>query len=98
MASDIGNFQKTKNIIWSIILKRDASKENSQGSMFVCCEIIFFRERMLEHDRDEDVLSQMGRSCRTRFHTYRMSEPEYFLFTNKIGGSLSISQETIPNH
>ena len=27
-----------------------------------------FRKSMLEDDRDEDVLSQMGRSCKTRFH------------------------------
>ena len=37
----MGKLQKIKNIIWPIICKRAALKENSQGSMIVSCEIMF---------------------------------------------------------
>ena len=55
-----------------------------------------FRGRMIENSRDEEV-------CRAwdvladEDHTYHMSEEEYFSLS-KIGGSLSISRETTPNH
>ena len=58
-------------------LKRDASKENSQGSMIVSCEIMFFRKRMHEHDRDEDVCLKWDDLAAQDF-TYQMSESEYF--------------------
>ena len=63
---------ETKNIIRSIIWKRDASKRQFKG---IHDDVI--RERMIQNNRDEDV-------CRAwdvlaeRDHTYRMSEPEYF--------------------
>ena len=51
-----------------------------------------FRERMFENNRDEDVcrkwddLAEQDHTCRITFTT------------GKIGGSLSVSQDTIPNH
>ena len=59
--------------------KRDASKENSQGSMIVSCEIMFFffRKRMIQHDRDEDVCLKWDDLAEQDF-TYQMSESEYF--------------------
>ena len=41
MATDMGNFQKTKHIIKTIIWKRDALKDNSKESMIDSCEIMF---------------------------------------------------------
>ena len=38
---DMGKLQKTQNIIWSITWKRDALKENLQGSVVDSCEIMF---------------------------------------------------------
>ena len=52
-----------------------------------------FRKRMLEHDRDEDACRKWDDLAEQDF-TYRMSEPGYFI-TDKIGGSLSISLETL---
>ena len=48
-----------------------------------------FRERMLENNRDEDV-------CRKRDDLAEQSQNTFT--TCKIGGSLSISPETLQNH
>ena len=41
MDTDVGNFQKIRNIIWHIIQQRDASSGNSHRSMIDSCEIMF---------------------------------------------------------
>ena len=56
-----------------------------------------FRRCMLEHDRDEDVCLKWDDLAEQDF-TYRMSESEYFHLSDKIGGSLSISLETLADH
>ena len=77
MATDMGNFQKTKNIIWPIIWKRDAKRGTSKESMIGSCEIMFSVNGWFENNRDEEV-------CRAwdvlaeQDHTYRMSEAEHF--------------------
>ena len=60
--------------------------------MIVSCEVMFFREHMLEHDRDEDVCLKWDDLAEQDF-TYRMSESEYFHYRQN-GGSLSTSLET----
>ena len=93
MATDMGKLQKRKNIIWSIIRKRDASKEDSQGSMIVSCEIMFFRKRMLDHDRNGDVCLNWDDLAEQDF-TCRMSEPEYFHYRQNWWISLNKSGDT----
>ena len=54
-----------------------------------------FRERMIEDNRCEDVLSCMGSSCRTRSPVE--CQNQNIFTTGKIGGSLSISPEARQN-
>ena len=56
-----------------------------------------FRKSMLEHDRGEDVCLNWDDLAEQDF-TYRMSESEIFSLQIKIGGSLSISLETLADH
>ena len=90
----MGNFPKNKEYHLAHNLKKRCKKKNLKGIHDRFLRDHIFRERMIQHNRDEvcrawDVLAEQD-------HTYRMSEAEYFT-TGKIGRSLSISQETIPN-
>ena len=73
----MGNFQKTKNIIWPIIRKKRCKKRDYKGIHDRFLRDHVFRERMIQHNRDEevcrawDVLAEQDR-------TYRMSGAEYF--------------------
>ena len=75
MATDMGNFQKIKNNIKPIIWKRDAKKRDFKGIHDRFLRDHVFRERMIQHYRDEEV-------CRAwdvlaeQDHTYHMSEAE----------------------
>ena len=77
MATDIGNFQKKKNIIWSHNSKKRCKKRDYKGIHDRFLRDHVFRERMIQHNRDEEV-------CRAwdvlaeQDHTYHMSEEEYF--------------------
>ena len=53
-----------------------------------------FRKAMLEHDRDEELCTKMDELADKGFSHY-MTESESFRFKHKIGGSLSISLETL---
>ena len=79
-----------KNIIrdpWSL---KDACKKRFTG--------IFVNPFLRDHDFLRwRCLSQMGRSCRTRFHLSNV-RIRIFSITDKIGGSLSISPWTLQNH
>ena len=55
-----------------------------------------FRKCMLEHDRDEDVCRKWDDIADQDF-THRMTESEYFHY-RQIGGSLSLSLETLADH
>ena len=71
--TDVGNFQKTKNIN----LKKRCIKREFTGIHDRFLRDHVFRERMLEHNRDEDVCRAWSVLAEQDF-TYRMSEPEYF--------------------
>ena len=93
MATDMGKLQKIKNTIWPIICKRDASEENSQGSMIFFLRDHVFRERMLENNRDDDVCRKWD-DLAEEDHTYRMSESEYFHYKQNWWISLNKSGNT----
>ena len=61
--------------------------------MIVSCEIMFFRERMLEHNRDEDVGLKWDDFAEDD-HTHRMSESEYFHYRQNWWISLNKSGNT----
>ena len=77
MATEMGNFQKTKNIIWPIITKKRCKTGEFKGIHDRFLRDHVFRERMIQNDRDEEV-------CRAwdvlaeEDHTYRLSQAEYF--------------------
>ena len=50
----MGNFQKTKNIIWPIFSKTDAKRGTSKESVFDSCEIMFSVNEG-SNNRDEEV-------------------------------------------
>ena len=50
-------------------LKKRCIKKNFKGIHNRFLRDPDFRKAMLEHDRDEERLYQMGRSCRTRYHS-----------------------------
>ena len=64
--------------------------------MIVSCEIMFPVNGCSENNRDEDVCRKWD-DLAEQDHTHRMSESEYFHY-RQIGGSLSISPETVQNH
>ena len=51
----------------------------SKGSTIVSCEILFFRESQLEHDRTEEVCIQMDDLADKDF-SYHMTQAEYFRY------------------
>ena len=65
MATDMGHLQKTKNII------------NSKGIHSRFSRDHVFRERMIQHNRDENFFRALD-VLAERDDTYRMSESEYF--------------------
>ena len=75
--TDMGNFQKTKNITWPIILKKRCIKRDYKGIHDRFLRDHVFRGRMFENSRDEEV-------CRAwdvlaeQDHTYHMSEEEKY--------------------
>ena len=78
MATYMGNFQKTKNRYHQAHnLKKRCIKRHFKGIHDRLWRDHVFRERMIQHNRDEEV-------CRAwdvlaeQDHTYRMSEAEYF--------------------
>ena len=73
----MGKLQKRKNIIWTIIWKRGAFKEDWQGSMIVSCEITFFVCKAMHKHHREEVFTIWDHFAQPDF-TYRMSESEYF--------------------
>ena len=96
MATDMGKLQKRKNIIWPIIKKRDAHKGTSQESMIVSCEIMCSANgcsntiEMKMFVVDGTILHMKITPIECQNHsTYT---------TSKIGGSPSISLETLTDH
>ena len=58
MATDMGNFQKTNNINWPIVWKRDAERD------YKGIHDRFLRDHVIQNSRDEEVC-RVGCSCRT---------------------------------
>ena len=83
MATDMGKLHKRKNIIWPIISEKRCVKMDFKGIHDRFLRDHVFRERMIQHNRDEEV-------CRKRDHladedhTYRISESEYFHYRQKM--------------
>ena len=77
MATDMGKLQKKKNMIWPIIWRRDASRDDSQGSMIVSCEILIFVNPCSNMIEMKMFVSN-GTDLAEQNFTYRMSESEYF--------------------
>ena len=76
-------------------LKKRCTKSDYKGIYDRFLRDHVFRERMIQHNRDEEVCRAWD-ALSERDHTYRMSEAEYFHYSQKLV-DLSISQETIPN-
>ena len=91
MATVLGKLQKTKNIILSITWKRDASKESSQGSMFVSCEIMFSANGCSK-TIEMKMFAVNGTILQKKITPIECQNQNTFT-TGKIGGSPSISQE-----
>ena len=70
MATDVGNFQKTKNIIWPLIWKRDAKRVALKESMI---DLFSWTD-----DWTQSRWSFAWDNFAEQDHTYRMSEAEHF--------------------
>ena len=93
MATDMGKLQKRKNNINPRIWKRGASRGTSKGSTIAFWENPEFRASQLEQDRDEEVcLKWTILQRKISLITWRNQN---IFDTNRIGGSLSISLETL---
>ena len=77
-------------------LKKRCKKRDYKGIHDRFLRDHVFRERMIQHNRDEEVYRAWD-VLAEQDHTYRMSEAEYFHYRQNWWISLSISQETIPN-
>ena len=90
MAPDMGKLQKNKEYHLANNLKKRCIKREFTGIHDRFLRDHFFRERMLENSRDEEV-------CRAwdvladEDHTYYMAESEYFYYRNKWWISLNKS-------
>ena len=93
MATDMGKLQKIKNTLWPIICKRDASEENSQGSMIVSCEIMFSVSGC--SNTIEMMMFVVNGTILQKKITPIECQNQNTFTTSKIGGSLSISPETL---
>ena len=96
MAISLGKLQKRKNIIWTIIWKRDASREDSQGSMIVSCEILIFANPCSNMIEMKMFVSN-GTILQNKISHIEWQNRNIFI-TDKIGGSLSLSLETLADH
>ena len=98
MATEMGPTPEKKEYhLAPLFEKRDASKENSQGSMIVSCEIMFFVSVCSNHDRDEDVClkwDDLAEQDFSHYMTYQMSESEYFHYIQNWWISLNKSRDT----
>ena len=92
MATDVGKFQKRKNIIWYINWKRDASRGNSQGSTIVSCKILFFVNPCSNMIEMKTFVSH-GTILQNEISPIEWKNQNIF-DTNTLGGSLSTSLET----
>ena len=63
--------------------------------MIDSCEIMFSRERMIQHNRDEEVCRKWD-VLAEQDHTYRMSEAEYFHYMQNWWISLNKSGNDTP--
>ena len=93
MATDMGKLHNNKNIITSIIWKRDASRRVIKGSTIASWSIpnfVYPSSNMIEMKRSVSKWT----SLRTRISPIIWREKNIF-DTNRIGGSLSISLETL---
>ena len=89
MATDMGNFQKRKNVIWPIFFQR-CIKRGFTGIHDRFLRDHVLRKRMLEHDRNEDVCFDWDDHLpKVRIRMLSLQA--------KIGGSLSISPEAMQN-
>ena len=84
----MATLQKEKTIIWSIIWKRDASKEDSQGSMIVSCEIMFF-VNVCSNMIEMKMFVWTGTILQNKISPIECQKQNIFT-TDKIGGSLTI--------
>ena len=95
MATDMGNFQKTKDIIWPITWKRDAKRGATKESMIDSCEIMFSASEWFNTVEMKKFVVH-GMFLQNNI-TPIICQKQNSSTTGKIGGSLSISRETTPN-
>ena len=95
MATDMGKLQKRKKYHLTHNLKKRCIKRGFTGIHDRFLRDPDFRKSMLEHDRDEDVRLKWDDLAEQDF-TYRQNQNIFI--TDKIGGSLSISRETLADH
>ena len=92
MATDMGKLQKSKNIIWSINLRKRCIKRNLKGIHNRFLRDSDVRKYMLDHDGDEDVCLKWDDLAEQDF-TYPMTESEYFSSTKLV--DLSTGQPVV---
>ena len=96
IATDVGKLQKRMNIIWSVIWKRDASRGSSHGSMIVSCEIMIF-VKFCTNTIEMKMFVVNGGILQNKISPIECQNQTVFI-TDTIGGSLSISVETLADH
>ena len=93
MASDMGKTPERKKYHLAHNLKKICVKRHYKGIHDHFLRDPVFRTAMLEHDRDEEVCIKWDDLADKDFSHY-MTESKYFRYS-RIGGSLSISLETL---
>ena len=92
----MATLQKGKTIIWPIIWKRDASKEDSQGSMIVSCEIMFF-VNVCSNMIEMKMFVWNGTILQNKISPIECQKQNIFI-SDKIRGTLTTSLETLAGH
>ena len=95
MAIDMGKLHNKKNIIKSIIWKRDASRSVFKGIRDRFVNDPDFRASQPEHDRTEEVCIKMDELAEKNF-SYHMTQAEYFRYKQNWWPSLNKSGNTGP--
>ena len=96
MATNMEKLKKRKNIIKPIIWKRGASRSISKGSTIVSCEMMIF-VNVCSNMLEMKMFVLNGTILQNKISPIECQNQNIF-DTDKIGGSLSISLETLADH
>ena len=96
MATDMGKHQKRTNIIWPIICKRDVLRKVIKGSTIVSCEIML-SVNGCSKTFEMKMFVVNGTILQNKMTPIECHNQNTFT-KGKIGGSPSLSLETLQNH